>query len=87
MKLSNGHREHRRLEPAGTTSHERFARATRRGHSDAETTRDPVCRMTIGKDAPHHTLDVAGVTYVFCSEGCLAEFLRHPEDYATDGST
>lgn len=42
---------------------------------------DPVCGMRVDEVTPGLQLDKEGRTYWFCSEGCLAEFRRHPEDY------
>jgi Cu+-exporting ATPase len=46
---------------------------------------DPVCQMAI--EAPHacHALEYAGRMFGFCSEGCLREFLRHPDEYVRRG--
>jgi P-type Cu+ transporter len=42
---------------------------------------DPVCRMAIDERSATHWVVLKGHQYFFCSEGCLAEFLRHPDDY------
>ena len=51
--------------------------------------RDPVCGMEVDEIQAGPQLVVGGRTYWFCSEACLAEFGRHPEDYtdapANDG--
>ncbi len=48
--------------------------------------RDPVCGMDVDENAASQSLAYHGLTYWFCSEGCRAEFLRHPEEYAHPGS-
>ncbi len=45
-----------------------------------ETSLDPVCGMTVRAESPHHVLH-DGVTYRFCSAGCLAKFRASPERY------
>ncbi len=42
---------------------------------------DPVCGMTVSKEkaAGHH--EYKGVTYYFCSKGCLERFKNDPEKY------
>jgi Cu+-exporting ATPase len=42
--------------------------------------KDPVCGMTVKPGGPH-TLSYKGVSYAFCSAGCLAKFQRDPELY------
>jgi YHS domain-containing protein len=44
--------------------------------------RDPVCKMELDETHLRESLVYDGQTYHFCSVGCLAEFRRHPEDYA-----
>ena len=49
---------------------------------------DAVCGMKVDEREPGFQLRLEGRTYWFCSEACLAEFRRHPEDYtsaAADG--
>lgn len=43
--------------------------------------KDTVCEMEIDEKAVGFSLNFEGQTYFFCSEGCLAEFQRHPQDY------
>ncbi len=43
---------------------------------------DVVCGMEISEVETPYTAVHGGSAYYFCSEGCRAEFLRHPEDYA-----
>jgi YHS domain-containing protein len=56
----------------------------------SETGIDPVCGMTVEIGDAHadgRALEFSAATYVFCSDGCLAEFLASPEAYeesATD---
>ena len=45
-----------------------------------EPIRDPVCGMTVSAESPHRDLH-DGVTYHFCSAGCLAKFRANPEKY------
>ena len=42
---------------------------------------DRVCGMNVDERTASHRLTYRGETYVFCSEGCREEFLRHPEEY------
>ena len=42
---------------------------------------DPVCKMDIDERTAGHSIIFEKESYFFCSEGCQAEFLRHPEDY------
>lgn len=46
---------------------------------------DPVCRMRLDEAGVRESLVYEGREYYFCSVGCLAEFRRHPEDYAAGG--
>ncbi|MBB3914756.1 heavy metal translocating P-type ATPase [Rhizobium fabae] len=46
-------------------------------------TRDPVCGMTVEPQAGKPSLDHAGRTYHFCSEGCRTKFAAAPQDYTT----
>jgi YHS domain-containing protein len=49
-----------------------------------ETQVDPVCGMTVeigDARADGRALEFSAATYVFCSDGCLAEFLASPETY------
>ena len=43
---------------------------------------DPVCGMAVSRDGETFELEYEGTLYLFCSERCLLEFVRHPEDYA-----
>lgn len=43
---------------------------------------DPVCGMAVCEDGETFELEYAGRVYLFCSEHCLIEFERHPEDFA-----
>lgn len=43
---------------------------------------DPVCGMAVAEDGEDVSLEYEGRVYLFCSEHCLREFERHPEDYA-----
>jgi Cu+-exporting ATPase len=42
---------------------------------------DPVCGMRIDEARATSKLYIVNRVYYFCSEGCEAEFQRHPEDY------
>ena len=44
-------------------------------------TMDVVCGMEIDEAAATFRAEEHGRIYYFCSEGCMAEFMRHPEDY------
>ena len=51
--------------------------------SDVEVSDGYRCRMSMQVDEKQttHALEYGGCIYYFCSEGCRAEFHRHPEDY------
>lgn len=57
-------------------------RDRRRGQA---TRSDPVCRMAIDAHSATYALEYAGRVFRFCSEGCLREFRRHPDEYARRG--
>ena len=42
---------------------------------------DPVCKMDVDEKVASHSSVFESERYFFCSEGCQAEFLRHPRDY------
>lgn len=42
---------------------------------------DMVCKMKIDEKGTRYSLTFESETYFFCSEGCLAEFKRHSDDY------
>jgi YHS domain-containing protein len=42
---------------------------------------DLVCGMEVNDYASGYSVIYAGERYLFCSEGCLAEFNRHPQEY------
>ena len=44
---------------------------------------DPVCGMTVTKEAMHHT-EYNGQWFGFCCEGCLTKFTKGPEFYLSD---
>lgn len=48
--------------------------------------RDPVCNMQIDEAKNNRPLAYNDRVYYFCSEGCRAEFQRHPEEYAENDS-
>ncbi|MBT3400605.1 MAG: YHS domain-containing protein, partial [Rhodospirillaceae bacterium] len=43
--------------------------------------KDPVCGMDVDPAATAHHADHAGVTYHFCSAGCVTKFTGDPEHY------
>jgi YHS domain-containing protein len=43
--------------------------------------RDPVCGMTVDRQAGKPTSTYGGHTYYFCSSGCKARFDAEPERY------
>jgi YHS domain-containing protein/ketosteroid isomerase-like protein len=51
------------------------------GEPSAETAVDPVCRMTVPRDAAAATRHYGGTTYYFCSPGCAVAFEQEPERY------
>jgi YHS domain-containing protein len=48
---------------------------------DADTAIDPVCHMSVNKNAPVATREHGGRTYYFCSEGCGIAFHEDPHRY------
>ena len=44
---------------------------------------DPVCGMTVNKDAAAGTVDFEGRTYFFCSKHCVEKFRSDPRRYLT----
>lgn len=49
-------------------------------------TRDPICAMIVDPEAGKPSLDLDGVTYHFCCDGCRTKFAADPDQYreATD---
>ena len=45
--------------------------------------KDPVCGMPVDEGRGAHTVLHRETLYRFCSEGCRAEFLRYPDEYAS----
>jgi YHS domain-containing protein len=43
---------------------------------------DPVCKMEMDESRAKASLVFEGSDYYFCSEGCLAEFQRHSDEYS-----
>ena len=43
--------------------------------------RDPVCGMSLEPDKDSVMLELDGVVYYFCAEGCRAEFMQQPARY------
>src|ERR1043165_6790599 len=50
-------------------------------HADAGNSIDPVCGMTVDKNAPAATLEFDGQTYFFCSKHCVEKFRANPQSY------
>ena len=48
---------------------------------------DPVCGMEMRVAETKASLIYEGGYYCFCSVGCMAEFQRHPEEYAGQAVT
>jgi YHS domain-containing protein len=48
-----------------------------------ETSKDPICGMSVKISGAKYTAEYQGKTYYFCSEGCKAEFLKDPAKHAT----
>ena len=44
-------------------------------------TRDPVCRQEVDEHTAEFQSSLGAQTYFFCSDKCMNEFERHPEDY------
>lgn len=44
---------------------------------------DPVCRMNVDESKTDFHLRYEQREYYFCSQGCMAEFERHTEDYVS----
>ncbi|HSL12037.1 MAG TPA: YHS domain-containing protein [Actinomycetota bacterium] len=42
---------------------------------------DPVCGMEVAEDAAAAAWEHAGVTYLFCSVGCMERFRQDPERF------
>lgn len=51
------------------------------GQPQETVTRDPVCGMTVDRNAGKPSLDYQGRTFHFCSDGCRTKFGAAPEDY------
>jgi YHS domain-containing protein len=47
-----------------------------------ETSKDPICGMSVKISGAKYTAEYQGKTYYFCSEGCKAEFLKDPAKHA-----
>jgi Cu+-exporting ATPase len=44
---------------------------------------DPVCGMTVNKNAPAGTVEFEGQTYFFCSKHCAEKFRANPQHFLT----
>jgi YHS domain-containing protein len=42
---------------------------------------DPVCGMEVDPKTAEASWEYGGVTYYFCSRGCLADFREDPDSY------
>jgi Cu+-exporting ATPase len=42
---------------------------------------DPVCGMEVEPETAGGSFEYGGVTYYFCSQGCLEDFREDPESY------
>jgi YHS domain-containing protein len=42
---------------------------------------DPVCGMEVDKESTPFRLEHDGVTYYFCSRGCMLDFQENPEKF------
>ncbi len=51
-----------------------------------QTVTDPVCGMTVDPKTATQHVDYKGTRYYFCSSGCRAALVDHPERYAVDRS-
>ncbi len=56
----------------------------RRSTEDANTAVDPVCHMSVNKNAPAARREHDGRTYYFCSEGCAIAFHEDPHRYLAE---
>jgi P-type Cu+ transporter len=50
-------------------------------HEGAHTVKDPVCGMDVDPHTAEHRHTHEGVTYYFCSAGCLKKFKADPDKY------
>lgn len=55
----------------------------RRRTSAPAVAKDPVCGMPVDEGRGTHPVTHQETLYWFCSEGCRAEFLRYPDEYAS----
>ncbi|GAB5376828.1 MAG: heavy metal translocating P-type ATPase [Acuticoccus sp.] len=51
---------------------------------ESEAVRDPVCGMTVQRDAGKPTAEHDGTIYHFCSEGCRKKFVARPDAFLGD---
>ena len=56
------------------------------GEAHSDTPIDPVCGMTVSPDSPRRFI-FNGVTYFFCSDGCLGKFSADPRKYLEPAQT
>ena len=45
--------------------------------------KDPVCGMDVTPETAAGTVDYGGVTYFFCSAGCVDKFKATPDEYSS----
>jgi Cu+-exporting ATPase len=75
-KAAAEHRHDHAHAPAAHTGHHKVVQD--------QQTRDPVCGMTVDPHTAKHRHQHAGLTYYFCSAGCLEKFKADPAKYLGD---
>lgn len=58
-----------------------FADIFKRGVSNQNETRDPVCGMKVNLDKTEFKSTYQGKTYSFCSQQCKDTFDKNPQEY------
>jgi YHS domain-containing protein len=48
---------------------------------------DPVCKMTIDRQAAQYKLENMGQTFYFCSPGCMKAFDKEPMKYISQSES
>jgi YHS domain-containing protein len=56
----------------------------RKARNRTELAKDLVCGMIVDETAARYKMDWKGVTYYFCSPGCLANFDANPGKYVLE---
>ncbi|MGC8487031.1 MAG: heavy metal translocating P-type ATPase [Clostridia bacterium] len=64
---------------------ERFLHGATRDEEAPRTAVDPVCGMTVMREAAAARLDWEGKTYLFCGQACLQAFVANPGQYTAAG--